>query len=64
MPSLKEFRCEICGMVSENPIHCLGIECTDHELAVIKWELTAATSPTARHSWGEATRSGVDQPLA
>jgi hypothetical protein len=54
VPSLREFRCEICGMVSENPIHCFGIECPDQKLAVIKWELTVATSSTARHSWGEA----------
>ena len=44
MSSLKEFRCEICGTVSENPIHWFVIECTDQKLAVIKWDLTAATS--------------------
>jgi hypothetical protein len=54
MSSLKEFRCEICGTVSENPIHWFVIECTDQRLAVIKWDLTAATSPTARHFCGEA----------
>ncbi len=36
MSSLKEFRCEICGTVSENPIHWFVIECTDQKLAVIK----------------------------
>jgi hypothetical protein len=54
MSSLKEFRCEICGTVSENPIHWFVIECTDQKLAVIKWDLPAATSPTARHFCGEA----------
>ena len=54
MSSLKEFRCEICGIVSENPIHWFVIECTDQKLAVIKWDLTAAASPTARHYCGEA----------
>jgi hypothetical protein len=54
MSSLKEFRCEICGMVSENPIHWFVIKCTDQELAVIKWGLPAATSPNARHFCGEA----------
>ena len=54
MSSLKEFRCEICGTVSEDPIHRFVIECTDQKLAVIKWNLTAATSPTARHFCGEA----------
>ncbi len=37
MSSLKEFRCEICGTVSENPIHWFVIECTDQKLAVIKF---------------------------
>jgi hypothetical protein len=54
MSSLKEFQCEICGIVSENPIHWFVIECGDQKLAVIKWDLTAATSPTARHFCGEA----------
>jgi hypothetical protein len=54
MSSLKEFRCEICSIVSESPIHWFVIECTDQKLAVIKWDLTAATGPTARHFCGEA----------
>src|ERR1700674_656403 len=54
MSSLKEFQCEICGTVSQNPIHWFVIECGDQKLAVIKWDLTAATSPTARHFCGEA----------
>jgi hypothetical protein len=54
MSSLKEFQCEICGTVSENPIHWFVIECGDQKLAVIKWDLTAASSPTARHFCGEA----------
>ena len=54
MSSLKEFQCEICGIVSENPIHWFVIECGDQKLAIIKWDLTAATSPTARHFCGEA----------
>jgi hypothetical protein len=53
MSSLKEFQCEICGIVSENPNHWFVIECGDLKLAVIKWDLTAASSPTARHFCGE-----------
>jgi hypothetical protein len=53
MSSLKEFRCEICGTVRENPVHWFVIECTVQKLAVIKWDLAAATSPTARHFYGE-----------
>src|SRR5258707_1347981 len=51
MSSVKEFRCEICGTVSEDPIHWFVIECTDQKLAVIKWDLTAATSQTARYGF-------------
>lgn len=54
MSTLKEFRCEICGIVSENPVHWFVIECTDQKLTVIKWDLTAAQSSTARHFCGEA----------
>jgi len=54
MSSLREFQCEICGIVSENPIHWFVIECGDQKLAVVKWDLTAANSPTARHFCGEA----------
>ncbi len=54
MSSLKEFQCEICGIVSENPIHWFVIECGDQKLSVIKWDLTAAMSPSARHFCGEA----------
>jgi hypothetical protein len=54
MSSLKEFQCEICGTVSENPVHWFVIECGDQQLAVIKWDLTAASSPAARHFCGEA----------
>ena len=55
MSSLKEFQCEICGIVSDNPIHWFVIECGDQKLAVIKWDVTAANSPTARHFCGEAS---------
>jgi hypothetical protein len=54
MSSVKEFQCEICGITSDNPIHWFVIECGDEKLAVIKWDLAAANSPTARHYCGEA----------
>jgi hypothetical protein len=54
MSSLKEFQCEICGIMSENPIHWFVIECGDRKLSVIKWDSTAAMSPNARHFCGEA----------
>jgi hypothetical protein len=54
MSTVKEFQCEICGTISENPVHWFVIECGDQKLAVIKWDLTAASSPAARHFCGEA----------
>jgi len=54
MSSLKEFRCEICGTESENPIRWFVVECSDAKLSVIKWDLAAAASPIARHFCGEA----------
>jgi hypothetical protein len=54
MSSVKEFQCEICGIVSANPTRWFVIECGDQRLAVIKWDLAAAGSPTARHFCGEA----------
>ena len=53
MSSVKEFQCEICGIVSQNPTHWFVIECGDQKLAVIRWDLTAAATPTARHFCGE-----------
>jgi hypothetical protein len=53
MSTVKEFKCEICGIVSSKPIHWFVIECGDLKLAVIKWNLEAAGAPTARHFCGE-----------
>ena len=54
MSTLKEFKCEICGTVSANPIHWFVIECGDSKLSVHKWDLEVASRPTARHFCGEA----------
>jgi hypothetical protein len=54
MSSLKEFQCEICGIVTDNPIHWYVIECGEKNLSVIKWDLVAASSASARHFCGEA----------
>lgn len=54
MSSLKQFQCEICGTVSENPTHWFVIECGDQKLAVVKWDLNAANGAGARHFCGEA----------
>jgi len=36
MTSLQEFRCEICGRITNNPDHWFVIECSDSELTVLK----------------------------
>ena len=54
MSTLKEFRCEVCGIVSDHPTHWFVIECGDQNLTVLRWDTTAADSPTARHFCGEA----------
>jgi hypothetical protein len=54
MASITEFRCEVCGIVSANPIHWFVIQCDSTELKVIKWNSEAATAKSARHYCGEA----------
>jgi len=54
MSSLREFRCEICGITTTNPIHWFVIQCGDSSLTVLRWNSTAATAGGARHFCGEA----------
>ncbi len=54
MTSLQEFRCEICGTVTSNPIHWFVIQCGNSELTVLKWNAEAANAAAAHHFCGEA----------
>ena len=54
MSSLQEFRCEICGRITNNPDHWFVIQCSDAELTVLKWNSQAANAAGARHFCGEA----------
>lgn len=54
MTTIKEFRCEICGRVSTSPNHWFVIQCSESELAVLKWNSEAANASGARHFCGEA----------
>jgi len=54
MSSLREFQCEICGIVSDNPMHWFVIECGDQTLTVLKWDVATANRAGARHFCGEA----------
>lgn len=54
MASLQEFRCEVCGTVTSNPIHWFVIQCGDLKLTVLKWNSETANAAGARHFCGEA----------
>src|SRR2546426_4100221 len=54
MTTLQEFRCEVCGIVTSNPIHWFVIRCGDSELTVHRWNSEAAEAAGARHYCGEA----------
>lgn len=54
MSSLQEFRCEICGSVTTNPVHWFVIECGESKLSVLRWNVEAALVAGARHLCGEA----------
>jgi hypothetical protein len=54
MSSIKEFRCEICGLVTANPDHWFVIQCDATELKLMKWNTESALAEGARHYCGEA----------
>lgn len=54
MSSLREFRCEICGVVTTNPSHWFLVDCGEARLTVLRWDLESAGEPGARHLCGEA----------
>ncbi len=54
MAFLQEFRCEICGTVSSNPVHWFVIQCNSSQLTVLQWNPETANAKGARHYCGEA----------
>ena len=54
MTSLQEFRCEICGTITNSPNHWFVIQCSESELTVLKWNSEDASAAGARHFCGEA----------
>jgi hypothetical protein len=48
------YRCEICGIESDDPVRWIVIHCSNAQLTVIKWTKEAADAPNARHYCGEA----------
>ena len=53
MSTTREYKCEICGTMTENPVHWFVIECGDLKLSVHKWSDEAASLAAARHFCGE-----------
>lgn len=54
MSSLQEFRCEICGSLTTNPLRWFLIECGESRLTILRWDPESANVPGARHLCGEA----------
>ena len=53
MTTTREYKCEICGTTTENPVHWFIIECADLTLSVHKWSTEGADRDSARHFCGE-----------
>ena len=54
MTAQQEYRCEVCGTTSTNPLHWFVIRCGDAELTVQRWNSESANAEGARHYCGEA----------
>jgi hypothetical protein len=54
MSSVQEFRCEVCGLVTNSPSHWYVIRCGESELTVLRWNAESANGADARHLCGEA----------
>ena len=57
MAAVTQYRCEICGIESSNPIRWFLIQCNDEELRDPQWNAEAAAAKGARHYCGEAHAS-------
>jgi hypothetical protein len=54
MTTLQEFRSEVCGLVSTNPIHWFAIGCGDSDLTVHRWNSETANAQGAGITSAEA----------
>jgi len=54
MTTLGEFRYEVFGILTSNPIRWYAIRCGDSELTVRRWNSETANAAGARHYSGEA----------
>jgi len=53
MTTLQEFKCEICGRITNTPMHWFVIQCGNAQLTVLQWDTAAANAEGARHFCGE-----------
>jgi hypothetical protein len=53
MSTVREYQCEICQTVTQNPLHWFVIQCADDKLTVHKWHEEIANSAGVRHFCGE-----------
>jgi hypothetical protein len=53
MSFLREYRCEVCGTVTSNPLHWFVIQCGNSQLTVLQWNSENADAAGARHFCGE-----------
>ena len=53
MTTMREYRCEICGIVDSHPIRWFAIQCGDSQLTVFRWNSEAADAAGAKHFCGE-----------
>jgi len=51
---MQEFRCEVCVLVTTNPIHWFVIRCGDSDRTVYRWNSETANAAGARYYCGEA----------
>lgn len=63
MTTLREIRCEVCGIVTGNPIRRFVIRCGDSELTVHRLSSEIAEAAGARHYLRGSQRRGVHQSL-
>lgn len=54
MTMLQEFRCELRGRATTNPLHWFVIRCGDSDLTVYRWNSETANAAGARHDCDEA----------
>ena len=70
MTTLQEFRCEVCGLVTTNPVYWFVIRCGDSDLTVYRWNSETCpwslfkTNPRTVGSQQRATHADTSVAIA